>query len=96
LALFLQKYKDKGTEKLILPVVLYGCEMWSVTPREEHRLRVFENRVLRGIFGPKRDEVTGSGEDYITRNLMICTHHQIFSGDQIEKNEVGGACSTYG
>jgi hypothetical protein len=40
-------------------VVLYGCETWSVTLREEHRLRVFENRVLRRIFGPKRDEVTG-------------------------------------
>jgi hypothetical protein len=44
---------------MILPVVLYGCETWSLTLREEHRLRVFENRVLRGIFGPKRDEVTG-------------------------------------
>ena len=44
---------------IILPVVLYGCETWSLTLREEHRLRVFENRVLRGIFGPKRDEVTG-------------------------------------
>jgi hypothetical protein len=43
----------------ILPVVLYGCETWSLTLREEHRLRVFENRVLRRIFGPKRDEVTG-------------------------------------
>jgi hypothetical protein len=41
-----------------VPVVLYGCETWSVTLREEHRLRVFENRVLRGIFGPKGDEVT--------------------------------------
>jgi hypothetical protein len=40
-------------------VVLYGCETWSLTLREEHRLRVFENRVLRRIFGPKRDEVTG-------------------------------------
>jgi hypothetical protein len=44
---------------IILPVVLYGCETWSLTLREEHRLRVFENRVLRGIFGPKRDEVMG-------------------------------------
>jgi hypothetical protein len=44
---------------LILPVVLYGCETWSPTLREEHRLRVFENRVLKRIFGPKRDEVTG-------------------------------------
>jgi hypothetical protein len=43
----------------ILPVILYGCETWSLTLREEHRLRVFENRVLRRIFGQKRDEVTG-------------------------------------
>jgi len=44
---------------IILPDVLYGCETWSLTVREECRLRVFENRVLRRIFGPKRDEVTG-------------------------------------
>jgi hypothetical protein len=44
---------------IILPVVLYGCETWSLTLREEHRLRVFENRVLRRIFGPKRDDETG-------------------------------------
>jgi hypothetical protein len=41
------------------PVVLYGCETWSMTLREEHGQRVFENRVLRRIFGPKRDDVTG-------------------------------------
>ena len=44
---------------LYRPVVLYGCETWSLTLREEHRLRVFENRVLRRIFGSKRDGVTG-------------------------------------
>ena len=44
---------------IILPVVLYGCETWSLTLREEHRLKVFENRVLRRIFVPKRDGVTG-------------------------------------
>ena len=44
---------------IILPVVLYGCETWSLALREERRLRVSENRVLRRIFGPKRDEVTG-------------------------------------
>ena len=44
---------------IILPVVLYGCETWSLTLREEGRLKVFENRVLRRIFGPRRDEVTG-------------------------------------
>jgi hypothetical protein len=42
----------------ILPVILYGYETWSLTVRENHRLRMFENRVLRRIFGPKRDEVT--------------------------------------
>ena len=44
---------------IIMPVVLNGCETWSLTLREERRLRVFENRVLRRVFGPKRDEVTG-------------------------------------
>ena len=44
---------------IILPVVLYGCETWSLTLREERRLRVFENRVMRRLFGPKRDEVRG-------------------------------------
>jgi hypothetical protein len=44
---------------IILLAVLYGCETWSLTLREEHRLRVFENRVLRRVFGSKRDEVTG-------------------------------------
>jgi hypothetical protein len=44
---------------VLLPVVLYGCETWSVTLREQHRLRVFENRVLRGIFVPKGDEIGG-------------------------------------
>jgi hypothetical protein len=44
---------------IILPVVLYGCETWSLTLREEHTLRMFEKRVLKRIFGPKRDEVMG-------------------------------------
>jgi hypothetical protein len=43
---------------MILPVVLYGCETWSLILREEHRLRVFENRALKKIFGPKKAEVT--------------------------------------
>jgi len=51
--------KIKIHRTITLTVVLYGCETWSLTLRKERRLRVFENRVLRGIFGPKRDEVTG-------------------------------------
>ena len=51
--------KIKIHKTIILPVILYGCETWSLTLREERRVRVFEKRVLRRIFGPKRDEVTG-------------------------------------
>jgi hypothetical protein len=51
-----KKLKIKRYKTVILPVVLYGCETWSLTLREEHRLRVSENRVLRRIFGPKREE----------------------------------------
>jgi hypothetical protein len=51
--------KKNNTMEKHEEVVLYGCETWSLTLREERRLRVFENRVLRRIFGPKRDEVTG-------------------------------------
>jgi hypothetical protein len=53
--------KVKIYRTVILPVVLYGCETWSLILREGHRLRVFENRVLRRIFGSKRDDVTGEG-----------------------------------
>ena len=51
--------KIKVYRSIILPLVLYGCETWSLTLREEHRLRVVENRVLRRLFGPKRNGVTG-------------------------------------
>ena len=51
--------KSKVSRIIIFPVVLYGCEIWSITLREGRRLRVFQNRVLRKIFGPKRVEVTG-------------------------------------
>ena len=58
-SLLSKNLKIKIYRTIILPVVLYGCETWSLTLREEHRLRVFENRVLRRIFGPKRDGVRG-------------------------------------
>jgi hypothetical protein len=51
--------KIKIRKAIIFPVVMYGCETWSLTLREEHRRSVFENRVLRGIIGQNRDEVTG-------------------------------------
>ena len=58
-SLLSKKLKTKIFRTITLPVVLYGCETWSLTLREERRLRVFENRVLRKVFGPKRDEVAG-------------------------------------
>ena len=58
-SLLSKNLKIKIYRTIILPVVLYGRETWSLTLREEHRLRVFENRVLRKIFVPKRDKVTG-------------------------------------
>jgi hypothetical protein len=61
---------------IILPVVLYGCD-WSLTLRVEHRLRVFENRVLRRVFGPKRDEVTGKWRklhnEELPTDILLCS-----------------------
>jgi len=54
--------------------------------REERRLRVFESRMLRRIFGPKRDEVTGSGENYITRSLMVFTVYHILFGSSMKED----------
>jgi hypothetical protein len=63
--------KVKIYKTIILPVVLYGCETWFLTSREEHRLRMFENRILRRIFGPKRDEVTGEWRKLHSEELHI-------------------------
>jgi len=75
-----------------LRVVSYGCGTWSVKFSEENRLRLFENGMLRKIFGPKREEVTWDWRNYIIRSLMIFT--PVIGGDHI-KNEMGGECSTY-
>ena len=72
--------KIKIYRTIILPVVLYGCETWLLTLREERRLRVFENRVLRKVFGPKRDEVTGEWRKLHNEEVMICAAHQILFG----------------
>jgi len=53
---------------IILPVVLYSCETWSLILREERKLRVFENMMSRRIFGPRRNEVTGNGGNCITKS----------------------------
>jgi hypothetical protein len=63
---------------IILSVVLYGCETWYLTVREEHKLRVFENRGLRRIFGPKRDGVTGGWRKLHNKEL-----HNLYSSPSI-------------
>jgi hypothetical protein len=70
--------KFKLHRTIILPVVVYGCETWSLTLREERRLRLFENRMLRRIFGPKRDEVTGEW-----RKLQNMEHNDLYSSSNI-------------
>jgi PAS domain-containing protein len=62
----------------ILPLVLYGCETWTLTLREEHGLRVYENRVLRRIFGLKRDEVTGGRRKLHNKEL-----HDLYSSPNV-------------
>ena len=70
----------------------------GVKLREERRLRVFENRVLREIFGPKRDEETREWGKLHNEELndLYCSPYIMYSGDQMKKSRMGGACSTYG
>ncbi|KAJ4448404.1 hypothetical protein ANN_10420 [Periplaneta americana] len=75
------KKSESYLKTVILPVVLYGCETWTLTLREEHRLRVFENKVLRKIFGAKRDEVTGEW-----RKLHNTELHALYSSLDIIRN----------
>ena len=68
-----------------MPAVLYGCETRSLTLREKHRLRLFENMVLRRMFDPKREDVRGDCRR---------SHNEELLGDKIKKNEMGRACGT--
>ena len=78
--LLTKNLKIKIYRTLIPTVVLYGCETWSLTLREERRLRVFENRVLRRIFGPRRNEVIEEWRKLHNEELIICTAHPVFFG----------------
>jgi hypothetical protein len=94
--LLLKNTKIRVYRTVVLPVVLYGCETWAVTLREEQRLRVFENRVLRGIFGPERDEATAEWTRLHNEELnglysSLNTIRVIKLG-----RKMGGACSMYG
>jgi hypothetical protein len=69
--------KIKIYRTVILPVALCECESWSLTLREEHRVRVFESRLLRRILGPKRDKVREVGENCVIRCFITCTLRQV-------------------
>jgi hypothetical protein len=70
-------------------VVLYGCETWSLTVREEHKLRVFENRALRRKFGPKRDEVTGGWKKLHNEELHNLYVYRLLVGKPEGKRPLG-------
>ncbi|KAJ4449060.1 hypothetical protein ANN_00455 [Periplaneta americana] len=80
-SLLSKNLKVRIYKTVILPVLLYGCETWTLTLREEHRFRVFENKVLRKIFGAKRDEVTGEW-----RKLHNTELHALYSSPDIIRN----------
>jgi hypothetical protein len=85
-----QLKEAQGQTYLLLFTLLYGCETWSLTLREEHRLRVSKNRVLRRIFGPEREE------DRSWRKLHNDELHSLNSSPNIVMDEVGGTCGTHG
>ena len=89
-SLLSKNLKIKIYRTIILLVVLYGCENWLLTLREECRLRVFENRALRRIFGPKREEVTGEWRKLHNEELrdLYCS--------PTRRIEMGGACTSDG
>jgi hypothetical protein len=89
-----KKYKHQDIYISIILPVFHGCETWSHILWEEHKLRVFENRVLRNICAPKREELTGDW-----RRVYIEELHGLYSSplyDQIKEKERGGARRTHG
>jgi len=110
-SLLSKNLKNKIYRTIILPVVLYGFQTWVLTLREERCLRVFENRVVKGIFGSKRDKVRREwiklhNEEHEAPHYVVLSTPflpcpsvlltQYFAGDKIDQNEMGWACSVYG
>ena len=88
--------KIKIYRTIILPVVLYGCETWSLTLREERSLRVFENMVLRRIFGRRRDEVTGDWRRLHNEEINVLYSPNIVRVIKTRRMRWDFACGAYG
>jgi len=86
--------EDIQNSKLVFVLNVYETS-WFIL-REERRLKVFENRVLRRIVGPTRGEVTGEWINFIMRSLLICTPTKYYSDDHVKRNVIVGARYTYG
>jgi hypothetical protein len=86
----LKTIKIKICKAIILPVVLYECETWSLTLREEHRLKVFENRDLRRIFELKKNEVMGGWRKLHNEELQDLYSSPSIIRHQVKEDEVGG------
>jgi len=85
-SLLFKHIKIKIYRTIILPVVLYGCETWSLTLMEKRRLMVFENRVMRRVLGPMRDEVKGDWRRLHNEDLHEISSSPCFSDNQIKRN----------
>ena len=103
-SLLSKKLKIYIYRTIILLVVLYGCETWSLTLREERRLRVFGNRVLRRIFGPRREEVTGQwrklrieepNDLYSSPNFVRVIKSRMSWAEHVARGGRGEACTTF-
>jgi hypothetical protein len=92
--IFLPADNLKIYKTIILSVVLYGCKPWSLTLIKKHRLRVFENRVLGKIFGPRKDEITGEWRRLKTEDLYV--QYSSSNIRQVKKNEMGRTRGKYG
>jgi hypothetical protein len=88
-----ENFKNKTHKIIILPLFSNGCETWSLALREEHRLRMYENRVLKRVSGP-HSKWQEAGKDCIMKISVTFISLSIVKSDQIKENEMDGSCST--
>jgi hypothetical protein len=78
---------------IILPVVLYACKTWPLTLKQENRLRLFEIRVLKRIFGPKKNKLARGWEGFKMRSFITCSLSQVYLDDECKEHKMTWTCS---